>query len=79
MTIIFAVFMFFVTSSVQGVTGCGFRHRPLDAADVITSDSNKDEKFKGKKNKLTTSKTSGYRPRGFTTSNLAYLVKTPQN
>lgn len=49
MTIIFAVFMFFVTSSVQGVTGCGFRHRPLDAADVITSDSNKDDKFKGKK------------------------------
>lgn len=75
MTIISAVFMFFVTSSMQGVTACGLRPHPLDAADVITSDSKKDEKFKGKNIKLTSSKTSGYRPKGFTTPNLAYLVK----
>lgn len=52
MTIISAVFMFFVTSSMQGDTGCGFRPLPLDAADIITSDSNKDEKFKGGKKKI---------------------------
>jgi len=74
---------------MQGVPGeqpaaahgyCAFsRHRPLNAAEVTASDSYKDDKFEEEKKKLTTSKPSGYRPKGFTTSDLAYVVKTPQN